>query len=184
MPADFLSRNAVDAVGQFDDNWITAQNEDEYCQNLKEQLKNLKDKSDIAKTCFMDDGLLWRRITKFKKQKTVLVAPKSLQKKIITDTHGDMMTGHENTNKTKQRILASYWWPKMEGQIDAHINICEKCQKTRKDSRGSSTFITPLPQCTEPNQRVHMDLFGPLKTTASGKKYIFVITDAFSKYVN
>jgi hypothetical protein len=34
-----------------------------------------------------------------------------------------------------------------------------------------------------PNQRVHMDLFGPLKTSGSGKKYIMCITDAFSKYV-
>ena len=40
-----------------------------------------------------------------------------------------------------------------------------------------------LPQCTMPNQRIHMDLFGPLKTSQSGKKYIMVITDAFTKYV-
>ena len=32
------------------------------------------------------------------------------------------------------------------------------------------------------NQRVHIDLFGPLKTTSTGKKYILVATDAFSKY--
>jgi hypothetical protein len=34
-----------------------------------------------------------------------------------------------------------------------------------------------------PNQRVHMDLFGPLKFSGSGKKHILCITDAFSKYV-
>jgi hypothetical protein len=34
-----------------------------------------------------------------------------------------------------------------------------------------------------PNQRVHMDLFGQLKMSGSGKKYIMCITDAFSKYV-
>ena len=28
-----------------------------------------------------------------------------------------------------------------------------------------------------------MDLFGPLKTSQSGKKYIMVVTDAFTKYV-
>jgi hypothetical protein len=28
-----------------------------------------------------------------------------------------------------------------------------------------------------------MDLFGPLKTMFSGKKFILCITDAFSKYV-
>ena len=34
-----------------------------------------------------------------------------------------------------------------------------------------------------PNQRIQMDLFGPLKTSQSGKKYIMVVTDAFTKYV-
>ena len=42
--------------------------------------------------------------------------------------------------------------------------------------------LNPLPQCTSMNQRVHIDLFGPLKTTSTGKKYILVATDAFSKY--
>ena len=35
----------------------------------------------------------------------------------------------------------------------------------------------------EPNERIHMDLFGPLKTrSASGNKLIQVITDAFTKH--
>ena len=41
--------------------------------------------------------------------------------------------------------------------------------------------LTPLAQCTEPQQRVHADLFGSLKTE-TGKKYILCMTDAFTKY--
>jgi hypothetical protein len=44
-------------------------------------------------------------------------------------------------------------------------------------------ILSPLPQCTEPNQRVHADLFGPLKTLDGDKKFILCITDAFTKYV-
>jgi hypothetical protein len=36
---------------------------------------------------------------------------------------------------------------------------------------------------SEPNQRVHADLFGPLKTSGRGKKFILVMTDAFTRYV-
>ena len=186
MPADFLSRNVVDAVGIFEDNWKAEQEQDEYCQILKNHMQKKKTckckQLEEAKTCFLDKGFLWRRITRHGKQKTVLVTPKSMRDKVISDTHGDLMSGHESTNKTKERILASYWWPGMDGQIESHIQKCDKCQKTRKDTRESTTFITPLPQCNEPNQRVHMDLFGPLKTSSSGKKYILCITDAFSKY--
>jgi Integrase core domain len=44
-------------------------------------------------------------------------------------------------------------------------------------------LLSPLPQCTEPNQRIHADLFGPLKTTSGDKKFILCLTDAFTKYV-
>ena len=186
MPADFLSRNAIDAVSPFDDNWKTAQEEDDYCELIKQHMTQKStckcQKLEIAKTCFMDQGLLWRRTLRHGKQRTVLIVPKSLREKVISNTHADIMTGHESSSKTKERILTSYWWPGMEGQIETHIKSCDKCQKTSKEKRGSTTFITPLPQCNEPNQRVHMDLFGPLKTTSSGKKYILCITDAFSKY--
>jgi hypothetical protein len=36
---------------------------------------------------------------------------------------------------------------------------------------------------TKPGQRVHADLFGPLKTSDKGKMFILCITDGFTKYV-
>jgi hypothetical protein len=71
----------------------------------------------------------------------------------------------------------------MDGQINKHLRECDKCQRTKKDKRPTTNFSSPLPQCSMPNQRVHKDLFGPLKMSGSGKKYIMSITDAFSKYV-
>jgi hypothetical protein len=34
MPADFLSRNAIDAVGIFSDDWKLKQEQDECCQSV------------------------------------------------------------------------------------------------------------------------------------------------------
>ena len=47
----------------------------------------------------------------------------------------------------------------------------------------ASTRCQGLEICGALNERVHMDLFGPLKANSpAGNKYIMVITDAFSKY--
>ena len=137
---------------------------------------------EIADSFFTDGGILWRHITRHGKQKTVLLTPKSMRNKINKETHGDIMTGHESKNKTNERIISSYWWPGMDPEIDIHIKMCEKCRSTRKEKRGSTTFASPLPQSSEPNQRVHIDLFGPMKTMPSGKKFIMCMTDAFLKY--
>jgi hypothetical protein len=78
--------------------------------------------------------------------------------------------------------LQSYYWPNMESDISNHLRTCDKCQ-VAKSGQTSPELLSPIPQCTEPNQGVHADLFGPLKTSEGDKKFILCITDAFTKYV-
>ena len=111
------------------------------------------------------------------------MVPASIVKQLMSEVHGNIMYGHEGQYKTKERIIQSYWWPGMDNSINRHLKSCDRCQKTKKEKRQTTNFVSPLPQCTMPSQRIHMDLFGPLKTSGSGKKYIMCITDAFSKYV-
>jgi transposase InsO family protein len=44
------------------------------------------------------------------------------------------------------------------------------------------TPLAPLPILERPNWRIHADLFGPMLTADSNKKFILCITDAFTKY--
>ena len=77
----------------------------------------------------------------------------------------------------------SYYWPGMDKDISNHIDHCHKYQLRRKAAPPGQVLVTPLPQTTEWNQRVHADLFGPLKASGSPKKYVLCITIAFTKYV-
>ena len=71
----------------------------------------------------------------------------------------------------------------MDADIAAHLQACHRCQIRRTDDRPPPALLSSLPQPTEPNQRIHADLFGPLKTSDSGKKFILCMTDALTKYV-
>ena len=58
---------------------------------------------------------------------------------------------------------------------------CHRCREI-PGAKPAPLPLQPLPALSEPGLRVHMDLFGSLKTrSASGQKYIMVMTDAFSK---
>jgi hypothetical protein len=70
----------------------------------------------------------------------------------------------------------------MERDITEHLCQCDKCQLTKVGIMAPE-LLSPLPQCTEPNQRVHADLFGPLKTLDGYKKFILWVTEALTKYV-
>ncbi len=112
----------------------------------------------------------------------MLLVPQHLIKQILSEAHGHLLSGHFGISKTKHRVLQSYYWPNMEKDIIEHLKTCDKCQIT-KPGKLSPELLSPLPQCTEPIQRIHADLFGPLKTTYGDKIFIFCLTDAFTKYV-
>jgi hypothetical protein len=76
--------------------------------------------------------VLWRRIFRHGKQKPVVIVAKTLRQKIISDTHGDSMTGHESKNKIKETIISSQWWPGLDTEIEIQIKSCDKCQRTIK----------------------------------------------------
>ncbi len=108
--------------------------------------------------------------------------PQHLIPHILREAHGQFLAGHFGVTKTKERLLQSYYWPNMEKDILDHLQRCDKCHITRKNV-ALPELLSPLPQCTEPNQRVHADLFGPLKNADGDRKFILCITDAFTKYV-
>ncbi len=71
----------------------------------------------------------------------------------------------------------------MDYDITDHLQKCQKCQARRTDHKAPPQLLSPLPQCSEPNQHIHCDLFGPLKISGNEKKFILCMTDAFTKYV-
>jgi hypothetical protein len=194
MPADFLSRNVCEEIDVFASDLPRLQQEDKLVRALRNFLKEkimpddatARDKQTIervSKECFLENDILWRRMNKNEGlPRTVLVVPVSLQNDLISEAHGSMLSGHEGISKTKERLLHSYYWPNMDRDITVHLKTCQKCQVTRKQ-HSPPHLLSPLPQCTAPNQRVHVDLFGPLVTSEHGKKMVLCMTDAFTKYV-
>jgi len=193
MPADFLSRNVVDSIKWDDMNLAQEQDKDELIRGIKEFLLNRKtpDNSKIwsaikglAMDCFVEDGIIWKRIKRQgEPSRVVLFIPRNMVPGILKDAHGHLLTGHDGLFKTKERIMQCYYWPCMDKDINEHLQQCHQCQMRKKITAAPKTELVPLPQCTEPNQRIHADLFGPLKTSTNNKKYILCMTDAFSKYV-
>ena len=84
--------------------------------------------------------------------------------------------------KTAERLLQSFWWPGVHSDAIAFVKSCVRCQQADK-SKPTGAPLQSLDICGEPNERVHIDLFGPLKTKSpSGNTMIMVITDSFTKY--
>ena len=190
IPADYLSRNVLESIDIFSDDLFNLQKQDQFCNTVT---KFLKDGSlptngsqanyikQIGPQCFVENDVLWRRMKRLgMPTRTVLVVPRSISHELVKEAHGSLFAGHNGVEKCRERLLQSYFWPNMEKDIKEHLNTCTKCQ-ARKKTGSSYNYLQPMPQCTAPNQRVHVDLFGPLLST-DGKKFILTATDGFTKY--
>ena len=52
----------------------------------------------------------------------------------------------------------------------------------QKKYNSKAVPLKPLPLLDQPNQCIHVDLFGPLKTSECSNKFILCITEVFTKY--
>jgi hypothetical protein len=193
MPADYLSRNLVAAISWDAADLQQAQNADPLLKALKNFLQNKELPHDpkcqqlvklFANDCFIEDDIIWRRIKRqFEPSRVIIFLPASLKQQALVDAHGNELVGHDGIYKTKERLFQCYYWPGMDADIAAHLKACHRCQIRQTDDRPPPALLSSLPKPTEPNHRVHADLFGPLKTSDSGKRFILCMTDALTKYV-
>ena len=137
----------------------------------------------VTANCFMDKGVIWYNLTKLGGQVVpVLLCPESMRYMVTDPAHCSPFSGHSGRQRTIDRVQLGYWWPGISYDIDNFLHKCDRCQELA-GRKPISSPLHPLPTVGEPNARVHMVLFGPLRVRpANGRKYILVITDAFTKY--
>jgi hypothetical protein len=138
----------------------------------------------FANNCFIENDIVWFRIKRqYEPSRVVIFLQASLVQDIVTEAHRNLLVGHDGIYKSKECLLQWCNWPGMDADNANHIKTGHCCQMRQKDNHLLPALLSLLPQPTEPNQWVHVDLFGPLKTCESGKNVILCMIDAFTKYV-
>lgn len=102
---------------------------------------------------------------------------------IIQEAHGNLSTGHFGENKTIMKAREKGIWKGMEEDIIQAVKKCRTCQEQKLTRIRKREFAiipdTPL----EPNDKIAMDIFGPLPITQQGNEYILSIQDVLTKYL-
>ena len=110
------------------------------------------------------------------------VVPAHFHDTFLQHAHASLLGGHQGIDRTLERIKEKFWWPNMDAMVRHHVSVCETCQATSNKDKPPPNPPNQIPLATMPNERVHVDLFGPV--TAADKhttKYVIGITDSFTK---
>ena len=128
-------------------------------------------------TCTSD-----KRMSKCIKQ---LVVPISMQNYALKFAHCDEIgPSHYGSSKSFEKLRLHFFWRGMHTDLMRFIQKCEKCQKL-KNPVGHLRIKTPYlsrPNSTKPWDVVSTDVM-QLCETVSGNKWVLIIVDTFSRWI-
>ena len=111
-----------------------------------------------------------------------LVVPKALLKTVLEQLHDSPVGGHFGVAKALAKVREKFFWPKCRQFVEEWCRKCDTCAsckgptKRRKGPMKQFNVRAPL-------ERVAVDVMGPLPTSTSGNKYILILGDYFTKWV-
>ena len=111
-----------------------------------------------------------------------LLVPSALKKDILCQMHNSLLAGHLGRKKTKQKTLQRYYWYNLKEDVNLHIHKCDVCEADKKPNKVPRAALGSLP-AGAPGDCLATDYLGPFPVTAQGNRYILLLTDHFSKFV-
>ena len=111
-----------------------------------------------------------------------LVIPKLLQKRVLQELHGSVTVGHFGIAKTLGRVRQRFFWVNCREDVQEWCRNCDLCAEKRGPPRRPRA---PMRQYLvgAPMERLALDILGPLPTSNLGNKYILIVADYFSKWI-
>ena len=114
--------------------------------------------------------------------KWLLLVPKQLRKSVVDSMHNSVFGGHLGTKKTLNKILQSHYWFNLRDDVTVWVKQCDVCARNKRSKVSPKAAIGDM-RTGASMDRLGIDIMGPLPLSNKGNKYIQVITDAFTKWV-
>ena len=109
-----------------------------------------------------------------------VVVPRTLRARLPRLGHNPVIAGHPGQNRMYYALLREYYWPHLAADIAATVQGCRTCAMNRVKLRKHLNRLR-LFLATRPLESLAIDILGPVPKTKAGKRFLFVITDRFSK---
>ena len=132
--------------------------------------------------CFLQDGVLCQRYvcSTTHISHIQVVVPAILRDSVLNHLHNS--SGHFGVKRTTALVKDGFYWPGYEADITQWIHSCNLCKHRQPSTRTSHAPLGVI-EATTPFEYLSWDIMGPLPVSERGNRYILVVTDLFTKWV-
>ena len=114
--------------------------------------------------------------------KHLLVIPKLMQHKLLQWAHDHPTAGHTGQQKTLFRLKARVFWESMRKDVYNYVIACPACQQFKYNNAPMSSPMQ-LHVVAEPWHTIGIDIMGPFPATQRKKRFLLVIVDYFTRWI-
>ena len=112
-----------------------------------------------------------------------VVLPHGYRSEVLHLAHEAPMAGHVGVRKTRSRIMAHFYWPRLQKDVAEFCRTCHVCQVVGKSQPAIKPApLMPVPAFEEPFTRVLVDCVGPLPRTKSGFQFLLTTMDVSTRF--
>ena len=130
----------------------------------------------------IEDGVLLRCHNRNGVLCKQVVVPRVMLNEILRAFHDDPTGAHLSKDRMLGKIRERYFWLNQTRDVKRHCKTCLACQKLKPPHANPVAPLQPI-ECSRPFEYVSMDVCGPYPVSERRNKYVLVITDHFTKWV-
>lgn len=133
---------------------------------------------------YLKDGTLVRRFylmegPEFYPQ---VILPKVFRKDVMHQMHDGPVGGHFGVERTLSRLQSRYYWYQMREDVTLWCRTCASCAAKARPTKTPQAPMGTV-RVGAPMERIAVDLMGPMNETERFNRYILVVQDYFTKWV-
>jgi hypothetical protein len=133
----------------------------------------------------LKNGVLFRKFLKRDGTETYyhqFLVPRSMRSEILQQNHNALLAGHLGKRKTEEKILRNFYWFGLRDDVGIWISQCDSCASIKPPHKTPRAPLGTMP-VGDVLDRLSTDILGPFPESERKNKYILVVSDHFSKWV-
>ena len=102
---------------------------------------------------------------------------------LVLETAHDKLAGHAGVQKTYDRMLRYFHWPRVKHNVASFVKTCKTCQLTGKPNVTLKPApLRPIPTVSQPFEHLIIDNVGPLPCSKTGCEYLLTVMCQTTRY--
>ena len=128
------------------------------------------------------NGVLHYRWDEDRVDTKLLIVPRARRQSILEAFHDDQAGVYLGRDKTLIKIKRRFYWYGMGQDVHLHVGTCATCSVNKRLHHHPRAPLQNF-QAGSPGDRVYLDILGPFKESERQNKYVLMIIDQFSRWL-